>query len=77
MANVPDNAKITIETARPGRKMVSGSTAQVQMAIGPIQRSRVSGPTVLVKTGATRTAPACPEAMTSPAAAGPPPSRPA
>jgi len=75
MANVPDSAKIAIEPARSGRSAVSGSTAQAQQAIGPIQRSRVSGPMFLVKTGAARMAPACPEAMSSPAAAGPPPSR--
>jgi hypothetical protein len=75
MAKVPDSANIAIETARPGRKTISSSTAQVHTAIGPIQRSRVSGPMVRVKTGAASTAPACPEAMTSPAAAGPPPSR--
>jgi len=72
---VPDTAKIAIETARSGRRAVSASTAQAQQAIGPIQRSRVSGPIFLVKTGAARMAPACPEAISSPAAAGPPPSR--
>ena len=74
MAKVPESAKIAIEMARPGRKTVSGSTAQVHTAIGPINRSRVSGPIVLVNSGAARIAPSCPEAMTSPAVAGPPPS---
>ena len=72
---MPDSAKIAIEPARPGRKTVSGSTAQVHTAIGPIQRIRVSGPMLLVKMGVTRTAPTWPEAMTSPAATGPPLSR--
>jgi hypothetical protein len=57
ITNPPETAKIAIDTARPGRKMVATSVPQAHTAIGPIQRSRVRGPIRLVKIGVITAAP--------------------
>ena len=46
---VLERKKIAMETARLGRRTVAMSATQAHTAIGPIQRSRVSGPIRLVK----------------------------